>query len=100
MTDEDFLVTIEYHEGGKLLAAVWSRGYPTYQAGQTITLDLIPTRREKTRRPARDFTQKFYTIESVHHSVRQSENAKNEQDFFLKMDVILSELTDEKAEQD
>ncbi len=38
MTDEDFLVTIEFYSGGRLLASVWSRGYPTYQTGQQIIL--------------------------------------------------------------
>lgn len=99
MTDEDFLVTIEYHDGSKLLASVWSRGYPAYQVGQTITLQLTPTRREKTRRPAQDFTHKIYQIIDVHHLVTQAEGG-NERDFFLKMDVVLSELADEKAERE
>jgi hypothetical protein len=98
MTDEDFLVTIEFHSGGTLLAAVWSRGYPSYQAGQQITLELIPKRREKTRRPSHEFTQKVYTVEAVHHFVRQVENDKD-YDYFLKIDVMLSELKDEKAER-
>jgi hypothetical protein len=97
MTDEDFLVTIEFYSGGRLLASVWSRGYPTYQTGQQIILELTPTRREKTRRPSHDFTQNIYIIESVHHFVRQVESGA-ESDFFLKMDVMLSELKDEKAE--
>jgi hypothetical protein len=99
MTDEDFLVTIEFYSGGKLLASVWSRGYPAYQTGQQITLELIPTRREKTRRPSHDFTQKAYVVENVHHYVRQVESGA-ESDFFLKMDVMLSELKDEKAEEE
>ncbi len=62
-------------------------------------MELIPTRREKTRRPSHDFTQKAYVVEGVHHFVRQVESGA-ESDYFLKMDVMLSEMKDEKAEQD
>jgi hypothetical protein len=64
-------IEIKYYLDGKLFCMDYSGVYPVYVEGRSFTLRTIPTTREKTRRPAREFTERFATVEKVHEGLRQ-----------------------------
>jgi hypothetical protein len=82
-------VEIGYYLKGKLIISVWSDIFPNYNRGDSVELRYVPTNRERTRRPAQEWSTRFYTVDRVHHIVQQS--ATDENVFTLKLEVYLTD---------
>jgi hypothetical protein len=61
------MVPVDFFYEGKLILNVTSFVYPQFAVGQTFQVELQPTDRERTRRPAQDFTTAWFVIDKVHH---------------------------------
>jgi hypothetical protein len=85
-------VEIGFYVRGKLLISVWSDIFPNYDRGDSVELRYVPTNRERTRRPAQEWSTQFHTVERVHHFVQQSRTDENL--FILKLEVYLTEPTE------
>jgi hypothetical protein len=85
-------VEIGFYVRGKLLISVWSDIFPNYDRGDSVELRYVPTNRERTRRPAQEWSTRFHTVERVHHIVQQSRADENL--FILKLEVYLTEPTE------
>lgn len=88
MRDET-LIEVNYYAGGKLLVSVWAPVYPSYRVGESLQLELVPTNRERVRRPAQEWSKRSFVIEEVFHIVRQSRSDENQ--FYMHLDVMLAE---------
>jgi len=88
-------VEIGYFVKGKLVISVWSDIFPNYNQGDSVELRYVPTNRERTRRPAQEWSTRFFNVERVHHIVQQSRADENL--FTLSLEVYLTEPEDRPA---
>jgi hypothetical protein len=80
-----FFVDVEYYFAGKIVYHTFSTIYPNYRSGDSLSLELIPTTREKTRRPAQEFTVHDYFVERVHHKVQEGKGSEYPSVFGLEV---------------
>ena len=84
---KDVYVRISYFLDGNLLCTIFSEVYPQYREGQTLELRLVPTNRERVRRPKQRFKAEAFVITAVHHIMEQHERDENH--FYLQLEVVL-----------
>lgn len=82
------IVPVSFHYKGKLICTVHSFVYPQYVVGHTLQLELLPTRRESTRRPAQKFRTAIFKIEKVHEIVQEV----RPDEFVFRIEVLLGEV--------
>lgn len=87
-------VAVDFFYNGKLLLTAYSQIYPNYRPGELIEIALIPTDREKTRRPAQSRTYAHLEIGKVSHKVYETDSGE----FALKMEVLLIDVSDDKID--
>ena len=90
------IVPVSFHYKGKLICNIDSFVYPQFSIGDTFQIDLLPTNRERTRRPAQDFRSAFFKIEKVHHVA----NEIREGVFTFRVEVLLGDVDASNAEID
>jgi len=81
------MVPVDFHYGGRVIFNVTSFVYPQFVAGQSFQVELRPTERERTRRPAQDYTTTWFIIDRVHHKACEVRPGT----FAFKIEVFLKE---------
>ena len=94
---KQLLVEIEYWANGREVFSVVSEVYPQYRVGEAIELRLIPTNRERTRRPAQKWSVHTYIVTKVHHIVEEIDRDTNS--YSLHLQVLMRDAA-EPAEED
>ena len=61
------MVPVNFYHKGKIIFNVTSFVYPQFVAGQSFQVELQPTERERTRRPAQKFTTAWFIVDRVQH---------------------------------
>lgn len=89
-------VAIEFFYNGKLLLSAYSQIYPNYSKGDVIEVALIPTERERTRRPAQKRSYSWFQVDKVSHKVYETDAGE----FALKMEVLLIDVSDANIDAD
>jgi len=87
------MVPVQFFYKGKLLVTSHSWIYPSYRVGDPIMFDILPTDREKNRRPDAQWTSGYYIVKKIMHVIQEPKLGI----FTTKLEVILDDPPDDEA---